>query len=235
MAEDFDVIGAEYEATMNSHAAKDFAFVNYIEGTMDLLSTPLAHEHVSVNFTRGGNHVTDVVQMGERMSTYKDYVDTQNNHLTGYWTEWEELQDEYMDLGIEVFGSDAFHHPPAGVKKFEAGFERKMELAHLEHQKKLRDVNKMLEVLETDFIKEIKTIDEVCQLRSATHQSANLRLGVCHCHEEQQGFVAQGSHVTWIHVTEVRTGWFFFWACIPVLNWLCHHALAVKHDYKLVR
>jgi hypothetical protein len=236
MAEDFDVIGAEYEATMNAHAAKDAAFVHYIEGTMDLLSTPLAHEHIAVNFTRSGKHVTDVVQMGERMNTYKNCVDSHNNHLSGYWNDWEELQDEYMDLGLEVFGSDAFRYPPAGVKKFEAGFERKMELAYLEHQSMLKDVHKKLEALEVDFIKEIKAVEEVRELHPDTHQPANLRLGVRHQHEGEQGYVVPGSHVS----MDSRHGGshgvvFYFWACIPVFNWLCHHMLAVKHGYKIVR
>lgn len=52
--------------------------------------------------------MTQIVKIGERIASVKEVVKTEEAKLKDYWKQWDEIQDEYVKLGVEVFGAKAF-------------------------------------------------------------------------------------------------------------------------------
>jgi phosphopantothenoylcysteine decarboxylase len=103
------------------------------------LSAPLAEEKIQTTFKRDGKRVTEIIDIGKRAMKFKDLLKKEEAKLVDYWKQWEDLQDEYVELGIEVFGPEVFGEE-AGRETSKAGFKWEMELLDCEHVVKIEEL-----------------------------------------------------------------------------------------------
>ena len=118
------------KAISKIHAA-DEKFMSNMNEHLTAMSEPLAGEKVEIERkTSDGNAKTEIVEIGVRMTEFTKMVETEEKKLKDYWKLLEEMQDEYFQIGVEVFGEDRFGGDSmamaANLK--EAGFKKGMEL-----------------------------------------------------------------------------------------------------------
>ncbi|KAH8596336.1 hypothetical protein B0O99DRAFT_542241, partial [Bisporella sp. PMI_857] len=77
--------------------------------------------------------------MGKRMEQFKKSVMKHKDKLEANWKAWDELQDEFVQLGLEVFGVGAFSEH-ANEEERQTGFKRDMELFGLEHNARIKEM-----------------------------------------------------------------------------------------------
>lgn len=66
------------------------------------LSTPLLGEKIETVIRRDGKRVTEVVEIGKRVEAFKELIETEEEKLKQAWKEWDEVQEEYIKLGMPL-------------------------------------------------------------------------------------------------------------------------------------
>jgi phosphopantothenoylcysteine decarboxylase len=102
-----------------------------------------------------------VVEIGNRVSTFKKFVEKEEIKLKESWKHWEDLQNEYIELGVEVFGPEVFGEAAAGLKVRQKGFQREMELLDLEHNARVAEFDEEIEDTGPKFLQKMKASEKV--------------------------------------------------------------------------
>ena len=129
----FDTIYEEFKSKLADSRARDVAFFESISATANILCAPLAEEQIETTFTRAGKRVTEIVEIGKRIALFKKSVERDEAKLKDYWKQWEDIQDGFTELGMEIFGPEAFGEAPADGKATDKGFKKEMELLDIDH------------------------------------------------------------------------------------------------------
>lgn len=77
------------------------------------------------------------------------------------WIQWEEMQNDFIGLGKEMFGNDAFPDETEendGVKK---GYRREMELLGIECETRADELAEEIEDLRNETLQKTKTSEKV--------------------------------------------------------------------------
>ena len=127
-----------------------------------MLSAPLGEEQIETTFTRDGKRVTEIVEIGKRIELFQKSVEKDEAKLKDYWKQWEELQDDFVELGIEVFGPEVFGK--AAKEAREKGFRREMELLDREHDARVLELTGEVEDVAEKFLEKMTESEKVCWL-----------------------------------------------------------------------
>jgi hypothetical protein len=157
----FDAVHEEFKRKLADSRARDMAFFESISATANILTAPLAEEQIETTFTRQGKRVTEIVEIGKRMAQFRKSVETDEAKLKDFWKQWEDLQDEFIELGMEVFGPEAFGGAPAGGKASDKGFKKEMELLDIEHNVKVQELNEEVETIAGQMLVKMKESEKV--------------------------------------------------------------------------
>jgi hypothetical protein len=125
-----------------------------------MLSAPLGEEKIETTFTREGKRVTEIVEIGKRIELFKKSVEKDEANLKDYWKQWENLQDDFVELGIEVFGPEVFGR--AAKEAMEKGFRREMELLDGEHDARVLELTGEVEDVAEEFLEKMRESEKVC-------------------------------------------------------------------------
>jgi phosphopantothenoylcysteine decarboxylase len=155
-----DIHDALYERLMASKGV-DGSFVEELAEATATLSAPLIHEKIETTTSRDGKRKTEVVEIGKRVATFKKFVEKEESILNESWKHWEELQTEYIELGIEVFGPEVFGEAAAGLKIKQKGFKREMELLDLEHNARVEEFDEEIEDTGPKLLQKMKASEKV--------------------------------------------------------------------------
>lgn len=85
--------------------------------------------------------------------------------LETLWAQWEELQNDFIELGVEVIGSEAF----AGGKEEEegdgnvvrVGYKKDMELMNFEHGARVEELAEEVEELRGETLQKAEEAEKV--------------------------------------------------------------------------
>jgi len=142
--------------------ANDESFFERFSSVVTTLSAPLSEEQVETSFTRpDGRRVTEIVQIGKRMNLFKKSVEKDGAKLKEYWKQWEDLQNDFIELGLEVFGKEAFSEGMSKDKKREKGYLIEMELLDSEVNARIEEISGEVEDLTSMTLKALKTSEKV--------------------------------------------------------------------------
>ena len=122
------------------------------------LSVSLVGEEVEIDMVKHGKRVTVTVTIGERVADFKSFVEKEESHLKELWAQWDEIQQEYEDLGIEVFGNN-----PAGEVARDIGYKKEMKVLDLEHEDAVEELNSEIEEMGEKILKRLKASEKVRQ------------------------------------------------------------------------
>lgn len=78
---------------------EDTQFMLRVSETAAMLSTPLLGEKIETNIKRDGKNTTEIVEIGRRVEAFKALIEREEAKLKQAWTEWDAVQEEYIELG----------------------------------------------------------------------------------------------------------------------------------------
>ena len=135
----FDDVRGDLTERLRASRATDESLFEMVSDAAATLSAPLSQEKIQTTFKRDGKRVTEIIDIGKRVTKFKDLLTKEEVKLADYWKQWEDLQDEYVELGIEVFGPEVFGEE-AGRETRKVGFKWEMELLDHEHSMRIEEL-----------------------------------------------------------------------------------------------
>jgi hypothetical protein len=102
-----------------------------------------------------------VVNIGERVTAFTVIVDTESTNLKELWEQWDALQNEYLEQGVEVFGPEKFGDAAERVKGKGKGFDMEMELINDEFNTVVGELKEEIVELSTSDLQKMKSSEKV--------------------------------------------------------------------------
>jgi phosphopantothenoylcysteine decarboxylase len=158
---DFDNTYATLADRLMASKDLDGSFVQRVTEDTAKLGAPLLHEKIETTSTRDGKRKTEIVEIGKRVAMFKKFVEKEEGKLNEFWKHWDEVQNEYIELGIEVFGLEAFDGSAAGLKIRQKDFKREMDLLNLEHNARIEELDEEIEDISPRILQKMKTSEKV--------------------------------------------------------------------------
>lgn len=104
--------------------------------------------------------MTEIVEIGKRIELFKKSVEKDEAKLKGYWKQWDDLQGDLMELGMEVFGPEVFG--TAASEARDRGFKKEMELLDVEHDARVQELTAEVEDIAEEYLEKMKESEKVC-------------------------------------------------------------------------
>jgi hypothetical protein len=132
---------------------------------LSTFAAPLAEEEVETVTKKNGKCVTAIVNIGERMTGFQIIVEDESAKLKELWQQWDDLQNEYLEQGVEVFGPERFGEAAELVKGKGKGFKKEMELISGEFTTVVQELKEDIEDLSAKDLQKMKSSEKVCVVR----------------------------------------------------------------------
>lgn len=155
----FDNVHASFTERLSATIANDEAFIQKVTETANTLSAPLTEEKLQTESCLGGKPITEVFKVGDRVAKFKKIIEMEEAKLKDLWKQWDEVQNEYVELGKEVFGREVFNDDSTGEEK---GFRKDMELLKLEYGTRVEELVEEIGDIGPDILKRMKASEKVC-------------------------------------------------------------------------
>jgi phosphopantothenoylcysteine decarboxylase len=147
LSDDFASTHSKFLSILKESRVEDEAFLERLSGKVTAFGKPISEELIETVFVRNKNRVIEHVHIGKRVTQFKKSLEANKSRLDEGWKQWQDLQDEYIVLGVEVFGNEMFGHKQALQPNREKGYKHEMEKLAIEHNAKLKvyleDINIM--------------------------------------------------------------------------------------------
>ncbi|KAK0106978.1 hypothetical protein ONS95_003693 [Cadophora gregata] len=153
----FDSVHAGFVERLAAIQADDQEFLENMDAAAKTISGSLEDECVQTAFIEGGKQVKKIHKIGDRVAAFKSIVEKEEAKLADLWKQWDDVQDEYRELGIDIFGREAFGVDSPGHDK---GFFREMKLLALEHETRVNELEEEIEGVGMDIMKKIKASEK---------------------------------------------------------------------------
>ncbi|PVH80602.1 hypothetical protein DL98DRAFT_515257 [Cadophora sp. DSE1049] len=153
----FDGVHTGFIQRLASIQANDEEFFHKVDAAAKTISGSLEDECVQTAFIEGGKQVKKIHKIGDRVAAFKSIVEKEEAKLADLWKQWDDVQDEYRELGIDVFGREAFGVDSPGHDK---GFFKEVKLQGLEHETRVDELEEEIEGIGMDITKKIKVSEK---------------------------------------------------------------------------
>jgi hypothetical protein len=191
----FDNVHAALSKRLLGSKAMDESFFQAISESAATLSAPLTQEKIETTITKDGKRKVEVVEIGKRVETFQRLVEKEEAKLKENWKKWDEAQNEFLELGIELFGPEVFGGDAVGVKVRDEGFKREVELFNLEHNTAIGELDEEIEDNSAKILQKMKASEKVCNAPSYNVlMDTDEVAGVGCCCKETAGAVAASTY-----------------------------------------
>lgn len=158
----------EFVGILTKSHESDKVFIGDMRVIAEALSSSFANEQVTTSFSRDGKCVTELVEIGKSVAQYKKFIEKETVRLEDNWEQWQNLQDEFMELGVQVLGAHGFHNEEERNK----GYKYDQELLDVDHNTRLNEL-----VEEIDDI--TQKVSDAMRTQEKVSQRSLFRLSVC--------------------------------------------------------
>lgn len=159
----FDTIHAQYTENIKKTRAQDVKLIKSVTAAADSLRAPLVDEKVEIVMLNNGKREKHTVTLGKRVDSFKSLIAEEKANLKDLWSQWNAVQDEYKQLGIEVFGIEALGDGfPGEIARGVNGFKKEMEEVDLQHNSAVEELNEEIGGLKVKSMKRLKSAEKVC-------------------------------------------------------------------------
>lgn len=126
------------------------------------LSEPIEAEKVTIEITNSdGSKERHTFAIGARVAAFKKLTEKEEAKQKDLWKQWDELQTEYMELGVEMFGVEPFGEDAKTVKLKHKGYSKEMELLDLELKTRVEELEEELLAIPAEYLKKLNTSEKV--------------------------------------------------------------------------
>ena len=157
----FDTVRDKLRGRLAVTKTDDKAFIARISAAADSLSAPLVDEEIEIQTLKHGQRIKETVRIGTRVSNFKKVVEKENARLTDLWKQWEEIQNDYLELGVDVFGAGRFAENAAADKHIKEGFKKELEQIVKEHDVELKKIYHEVEGMRTKMLQKMVSSEKV--------------------------------------------------------------------------
>ncbi|RDL37922.1 uncharacterized protein BP5553_05355 [Venustampulla echinocandica] len=158
----FDSVHKGFMEQLSKSKAGDEAILSEVSATLAILSAPVAEEQIEIVTRQGSKRVTEIVKIGNRIAHFKDVVEAEEAKLAEYWKQWDELQNEYLELGVEVFGAKPFGEDAKEVvgNGIGKGYRKEMELLDLKLKTQAEEWEEKVQELRVKTLQKMKASEK---------------------------------------------------------------------------
>ncbi|KAE8454097.1 hypothetical protein EG329_007875 [Mollisiaceae sp. DMI_Dod_QoI] len=160
----FTSLHNEFNSKLQAIHDEDTSFLQHVSETAAALSTPLLGDKLETEIRRDGKRVVETVEIGKRVEGFKVLIEKEEAKLKQAWKEWDEVQEEYIELGINVFGAEVFGRG----EEARGGYENEMELLELEHNTRVEELKEEISEIGDETIQQMIISEK--ELDSATRK-----------------------------------------------------------------
>lgn len=154
----FDDVHTGFTERLATIRADDEEFFQRMTTVAETFSRPLQDDMGKSVFMEGGKTVEKAYRVGDRVESFKKIIEKEAAKLTVLWNQWDEVQNEYLELGIDVFGREKFGIEGEGQDK---GFKKEMTLLGLEHDARVDELEEEIESVGTEMMKKMTASEKV--------------------------------------------------------------------------
>ncbi|KAI1003781.1 hypothetical protein K3495_g4430 [Podosphaera aphanis] len=140
----FDEALAAHLKNVMSIKLEDEKFFEVVSQAASRLGMPLTAGLVEVDIVKSNQRISQTIKISDSIIRFKDLLQREQERLESYWSKWDEIQNQYLELGIQVFGSLSFGEERAAP---EHGFKKEMELIDLENMAKVAEFEQEIDDL----------------------------------------------------------------------------------------
>ncbi|KAG9237554.1 hypothetical protein BJ875DRAFT_369705, partial [Amylocarpus encephaloides] len=113
--------------------------------------------------------------IGTRIAGFATVVEDEAAKLKEYWKQWDELQEEYLKLGVEVFGAEKFGEDGEVVKGIKREMRKEMELIDIELRARVEEVEGEVDGLSGRAMQRMKASEKELDLMTKREQTKLLQ------------------------------------------------------------
>lgn len=142
---------------------RNSAFKASLEEGADLIFSSLDDEKVETSTkTDDGSEIKETVEISKRLAAFKTMVEGKEAEIMECWKEWDDVQKEIVELGVEVLGEDMFVGEKIG-----RGGKAEVEVMEGEFERVVLALEEEMEGIEEEFVEKMKSSEKVrsCFLR----------------------------------------------------------------------
>ena len=140
----------------------DESFFEKVSTSMKTFCEPLSEEDISREMKRDGQIVIETDQLGSLIKKFKDRIEKEQGRLENGWKQWDALQNDFIDLGVDIFGCDAFVEGLAEQEDRETGFKVDMEKMDRDHSERVNELADDVENVRVKTSQKMKASEMVC-------------------------------------------------------------------------
>ncbi|CZT44982.1 uncharacterized protein RSE6_05246 [Rhynchosporium secalis] len=170
----FDDVHAGFTRRLAAIRVDDEAFFQRVEISAKTLTVPLEDEKVQTSFIKNGKTTTEFHRVGDRVADFKKIIEKEEKNLKDLWKQWDDVQNEYLELGIEIWGERAFGVECEGQVR-ERGFQKEMTLLGLEHDARIEELEEEIEDIGPDLLKKMKASEKESYVAAKKDQARLLQ------------------------------------------------------------
>jgi phosphopantothenoylcysteine decarboxylase len=129
--------------------------------TSDMLKAPLTAEQIETEIRVGGKLSTKVIEIGSRVAAFQETIEKEEAQLAEYWRQWDDVQNEYISLGLEVFGPEAFSEISPTRSGVNSGYKIEMELLDTEDNTRIEEMDEEIKEVRVNVQQEMEASEKV--------------------------------------------------------------------------
>lgn len=147
---------------LNQLQSADAGFLGAVDEIFHTLSEPIEEEKITTEITNSDGSIEHhTFAIGARVAAFKSLVEKEEAKQKELWKQWDEIQNEYLELGVEVFGEKPFGEDAKLVKGKQKGYKKEMELLDLELKTRVEELEEEVSGIPVEYLKKLKKSEKV--------------------------------------------------------------------------
>lgn len=166
---------AHLSSLVDALEIKDQTFKDSVAADAKELFQPLDEEKVETLRPdyRDGSQIKETVIISKRLAALKTTVEQGKRGLELHWAEWEQVQREILELGIEVLGHEAF--PQQALRDGRRYNISQAEMIESDFAKKLEEIEQKAGGISKEFIDRMEASEKEMVLRVTNERKGMLQ------------------------------------------------------------
>jgi hypothetical protein len=157
--EGFENVHQKLVKKLATSSEKDKAFFEKVSSAVEILDAPMADEKIETTVLKNGKRTVQVVEIGKRIVDFKKNIEKEEGKLANYWNQYEQLQLEFEEFGVQVFGARALKVDED--KYDQEGYRYELNLLETEHSTKMEGIMEELGEISDEAIKKMRASEKV--------------------------------------------------------------------------
>ncbi|PQE27530.1 hypothetical protein CJF30_00007884 [Rutstroemia sp. NJR-2017a BBW] len=156
--EGFEKVHQKLVKKIDAGIEKNKEFFKKVSNAVEILDAPMADEKIETTVLKNGKRTVQVVEIGKRIVDFKKNIEKEEDKLADYWNQYEQLQLEFEEFGVQVFGARALKVDED--KYDEEGYRHEVDLLETEYHTQMEGIMEELRDIGEEAIKKMRASEK---------------------------------------------------------------------------